>query len=134
MSKVFCAWGSLIGFSRNAYFPELSCPRDLAEFLPERNFGNFFTLASVMLISEKMHEFLIRLAEAYSEPCQTSKMEHFAKIVNAFQLLTIFAKHSILYVWLGSECACGQFQNSELRGIFSYLGLYRRWSNFYENS
>ena len=27
------------------------------------------------------------LLEAYSEPCQTSKMEHFAKIVNGFQPL-----------------------------------------------
>ena len=30
-------------------------------------------------------------------------MEHFAKIVNGFQALTIFAKHSILDVWQGSE-------------------------------
>ena len=27
------------------------------------------------------------LAEAFSEPCQTSKMEHFAKIVNGLLLL-----------------------------------------------
>ena len=34
--------------------------------------------------------------EAYLEPCQTSKMEYSTKIVNGFQSLNIFAKHSIL--------------------------------------
>ena len=28
--------------------------------------------------------------EMYSEPCQTLKMEHFAKIVNGFRPLTLF--------------------------------------------
>ena len=37
-------------------------------------------------------------AEACWEPCQTSKMELFAKIVHSFYPLTIFAKCSILYV------------------------------------
>ena len=32
----------------------------------------------------------------------------FAEVVNGFQLLTIFAKISILKVWLGSEYASGQ--------------------------
>ena len=32
-------------------------------------------------------------------------MELFAKIVNAFQLLTIFAKSFILDIWLGFEYA-----------------------------
>ena len=41
--------------------------------------------------------------EAYSEPSGTSKMEVFAKIVNSCQPLIIFAKSSILDVWLGSE-------------------------------
>ena len=39
----------------------------------------------------------------YSEPYQKSKMVRFAKIVNGLKLLTIFAKSSILDVWLGSE-------------------------------
>ena len=34
--------------------------------------------------------------------CQTSKMKRFAKKVNGFQLLTIFAKRFILDVWQGS--------------------------------
>ena len=43
--------------------------------------------------------------EKYSELCQISKMESFAKIVNGFQSLTIFAKRYILDVWQGSEYA-----------------------------
>ena len=45
------------------------------------------------------------MAEAHSEPSQTSKMKFFAKIANGFQLLTIFAKIFILDAWLGSEYA-----------------------------
>ena len=41
-------------------------------------------------------------SEAYSEQCQTSRMEHFGKIVEGFELSTIFAKRSILDVWQGS--------------------------------
>ena len=37
-----------------------------------------------------------QLTEECSKPCQKSKMEHSAKRVNSFQLLTISAKHSIL--------------------------------------
>ena len=33
-----------------------------------------------------------RATEAFSEPCQTSKMELFAKIINFFQPLNIFGK------------------------------------------
>ena len=38
---------------------------------------------------------------SYSETCQTCKMEYFAKIVNGFETLTIFAKRSVLDVWQG---------------------------------
>ena len=31
------------------------------------------------------------MTEAYLEPCQTSEMELFRKLVNGFQLFTIFA-------------------------------------------
>ena len=40
--------------------------------------------------------------EVYSEPCQMSKMELFAKIVNDWKPLTISAKSSFLDVWQGS--------------------------------
>ena len=42
-------------------------------------------------------------SEVYSETCQTSKIERFAKIVHGFDPLTIFKKFSILDVWQGSE-------------------------------
>ena len=42
-------------------------------------------------------------SDAYSEPCQTSKMKVFTKIVNGFSFLTIFAKISTLDVWQDSE-------------------------------
>ena len=38
------------------------------------------------------------MSQEYLEPCQASKMEFFAKIVTAFQPLTIFGKNSILDV------------------------------------
>ena len=43
--------------------------------------------------------------EAYLEPCQTSKMELFTKIVNGFSYLNIFAKSSISDVSQNSEFA-----------------------------
>ena len=50
------------------------------------------------------------IAEACEELCKVSKMESFAKIVNGFKPLTIFAKLSILDVWLGSEYTSGQLE------------------------
>ena len=41
----------------------------------------------------------------YSEPCQTSKMELFAEVIDGFKSLTILTKISIFNVWLGSDCA-----------------------------
>ena len=40
----------------------------------------------------------IQYRTIYSEPFQTSMMEHFAKIFNDFTPLTIFAKRSIIEV------------------------------------
>ena len=41
--------------------------------------------------------------EAYSEPCQTYKVERFAKTVKDWKPLAIFAKRPVLDVWLSSE-------------------------------
>ena len=41
----------------------------------------------------------------YSELCETTKKERFAKIIIIYNLLTIFAKCSILDVWQGCEYA-----------------------------
>ena len=45
------------------------------------------------------------VSEAYSETCQTSKMELFAKRVNGWLPLTFFAKNSISDPWRDSEYA-----------------------------
>ena len=57
-------------------------------------------------------------AEVYFEPCQTSKMELFANIVNGFQPLTVFANSYILDVWQGSEYALGQRQTFKPKRLF----------------
>ena len=44
---------------------------------------------------------IIRISEMYSDLSQTSKMEVFAKKCSGFQLLTIFAKSSIVDVRIG---------------------------------
>ena len=43
------------------------------------------------------------LSDLYSKPCQASKMKHFAKAVNGFWSLIMFAKCSIIGVWQISE-------------------------------
>ena len=41
--------------------------------------------------------------EAYSEPSEKSKTEHFVKRVESFQALTIFTKPPVLNIWLDYE-------------------------------
>lgn len=50
-----------------------------------------------------------RIAEAYLEPRQTSGMELFVKLVSSFQSSTIFAKSSVLDIWLSFECASREY-------------------------
>ena len=38
-------------------------------------------------------------SEAYSELCQTSKVEFFAEIVNGFKKITIFQRNSVLEIF-----------------------------------
>ena len=68
-------------------------------FLPRDEYGYviefFWSVFSWIRI-----EYGITSTKAYSEPCQISKIECFAKTV-----LLIFAKHSILDAWLSSEYA-----------------------------
>ena len=45
------------------------------------------------------------MPEAYSELSRISKMDLFMKIIHGWEPFTIFAKTSILDVWLGSEYA-----------------------------
>ena len=45
-----------------------------------------------------IHSIQFTKAGEYLEPCEVSKIEHFAKIFNVQKRLTIFAKHSTLFV------------------------------------
>ena len=42
-------------------------------------------------------------SETSSDHCQISKMECFEKVVDGFELFSIFAKRSILEAWQGCE-------------------------------
>ena len=84
-------------FSRNSYGS--ACGGNLCYCLPSRMFswecsGQYFCGTSSAAKKSK---------ETYSGPSRTSKMDLFVKIVNSFQLVTIFAKSSILDVQLGFE-------------------------------
>ena len=67
--------------------------------------------------SKVLFEFIPHhLSQAYCEPIQKSKTEHFAKIVNSWKLLTFFRKRFILDVWSGSKYASvyGKLPNSSI--------------------
>ena len=66
-----------------------------------------FNLLLTYLINFKLREL-----EVYLEPCHTSKMDRFAKIVNSYKPLTIFAKRSILDIWQGSEYIYENFNST----------------------
>ena len=52
----------------------------------------------------KCNESIFVIApEAYSEPSEKSKTEHFVKRVESFQALTIFTKPPVLNIWLDYE-------------------------------
>ena len=57
------------------------------------------------------------LPKAYPEPCQTSKIELFARVFKGFRSLNIFAKYSIFDIWQGSEYAF-------VSGKFLLIGIY----------
>ena len=60
------------------------------------------------------------MTEAYSEPCQTFDQELLAEIVNFWRLLVIFAKISILDVWLGSEYTSSWYEVEGYIGLISH--------------
>ena len=58
-----------------------------------------------------------------NEASKTFKMELFATLVNGSQQLTIFAKHPITDVWVGSECASAVVSDTPkpvCNGAFSF--------------
>ena len=60
-------------------------------------------------------------SEAYSELCQTSKVDLFAKIVNDFKKITIFKRNSVLEIF--------DIQDSEYASVIIFQ-LYPK-STFY---
>ena len=62
--------------------------------------NNFFIIDFEQTLAELLKEFdaIAYYPEANSEPCQTSRVQRFAKAVNGLHSLTAFAKHSILDV------------------------------------
>ena len=48
-----------------------------------------------------------KTCKAYSQPCQTSKLELFANIVNGFQTITIFANRTVSDFQQGSKDSFG---------------------------
>ena len=50
------------------------------------------------------------MTEPYSEPFQAFKMKFFAKTINVWRPLVIFAKNSILDVWDGFEYASAWYE------------------------
>ena len=69
-------------------------------------------IASSVFFSFLSSTFL-RLSNAYLESCQKSKIKRFVKILIGWNLLTLFAKSSILDAWQGCEYASG-YQNIAL--------------------
>ena len=65
----------------------------------------------------------------YSENSQTFMMEPLLKIVKCFQPLTMFVKSSLLYVWLGSECA----SSLEIKGTMPTADILLIASSAWEN-
>ena len=72
--------------------------------------SSLFSFYSVLIFPFKILYciyIVVLISEAYSEPCQTSMMKLFAKIVNGLKPVTIFGKNSILDIWQGSEYSFG---------------------------
>ena len=61
--------------------------------------------------------------EPHSKPCQTSKIDHSMRIVNGFQLLTIFAKSFILNIWPKCHSVLGKQKKSPTLLIFRILRI-----------
>ena len=59
--------------------------------------------------------------ETYSEPSETSKMEHFAKMADCIQPLTIFEKHFILDV-----SQCYEYSSDKLNKILVRCHLFNK--------
>ena len=84
---VKCAFSPLIFYDQNYWCCSLQKPLKILAFL-HFPFSRYCHL--------KIFSLFTWSPEAYSEPCQLSKMERFMKVVNDFQTLTNFTKGFIL--------------------------------------
>ena len=60
-------------------------------------------------------------SEAYSELCQVSKVESFAKTVNGFKNITIFMRNSILEIFDNHN---SEYASANIFQIYSKSTLY----------
>ena len=88
------------GWLERANFAERSFLIPFISFCCKSCFKGFPWGLSVLYIFVYFHGFW---TDAYSEPCQTFKMELFTKVINEWKLLTILEKKIMLDVWQGSE-------------------------------
>ena len=76
------------------------------------------------------NSLLVLLAEVYSEPCQTSMMALFAKIVNDFQpLSSLLTWTTFSVLFLLTESYSEPFQISKVE-LFMKIGLTVFYSNY----
>ena len=85
----------------------------------EKKYLTRWLLKLKMWNSQKL---LLKLLVALLQPSQTSKMEHFLKIVSGIKLLTIFIKRSILDVSVGSKYTSVFCKYSEVKNFVVFLG------------
>ena len=84
----------------------LSCHVRVSEWIHTDLRTKSFWVRVQLQLLKLQFDIFINFTEAFSVPCQISMIEHFVKIVNAFYLLTIVAKPSIVDVWQGSQYVC----------------------------
>ena len=62
-------------------------------------FDQSFVTSQVYTKKKYLEKVSIFIAEAHSEPFETTKIERFAKIFDSYRPLTVFTKRSILDLW-----------------------------------
>ena len=103
----------LFRLNTEIYSSSLGIPFEFGKYGPDKipylntlHAKELQVLSSLSLLFNLYSIIKILSTEAHSEACQTCKVELFAKLVTGFQPLNVFAKCSILDVWLSSEYTC----------------------------
>ena len=79
-------------------------------------------------------KFKVMFTKAYLEPSWTSMISFFAKIVYDLQLLTIFAKSSLIDVWLDKSCEMVPLNSFILQYLChnQFVFCFRKWKHYVE--